>query len=521
MRRLKAFIFVILILASSITMISPVRSASDFTVFKVYWGTDQPVEVSPGDAATLTVILRYEAFFTITGVTANLTLPEGFKATGGGNKSTAYFTGTISTGSIVKLGFPIFISPEVAKGNYTADLELKYYIGRTQVLTVTFEVTGKPNIEVKALNRLHEGNQQIRIAVINQGDAAADNIKAVRVYASGTPVELIGSTLLGRLEPGENATISARVFVLPSLKNTILPLTVEVSCTGPRSVFYSFSKALQLPIRTFSLISPLKLNVDPKELIIGKSSKVYLELENSGNHVLSDVTLDLSPDAVLKIFGSITLHIDRLEPGEIKRVYTEMYVPPTTSAQTSSLTVTVTYFDEDLGIVQNDDQRLTMLLRGLIEISLTDVAVIPSTPHSGSPFSITVTVTNVGTSTAYAAYAIPLISGLPVRPFGPRSVYIGNIETNLPTTFTANLQLENTTERTTTLPVVLSYMDNLRALHNVTFNIPINVASPVVTPTSTRQSGLGLVPIATVLGVSAAAIIVIFVLVRRRMRRKV
>jgi hypothetical protein len=62
-----------------------------------------------------------------------------------------------------------------------------------------------------------------------------------------------------------------------------------------------------------------------------------------------------------------------------------------------------------------------------------------------------------------------------VTTFGPKSVYIGNIETNLPTTFTLNLQLESTTISSIVLPVTLSYMDNLRMVHNVTLNIPVSI----------------------------------------------
>jgi len=219
------------------------------------------------------------------------------------------------------------------------------------------------------------------------------------------------------------------------------------------------------------------------------------------------------------------LYASRLEAGSNASVYTEIYVAPTTTAPTATLTVTATYLDEDLQIVRSDDYRLIVLLRGSIEISLTDIAVIPSTPVSGSPFSITVTVTNIGTSTASAAYAIPTLGNIPVRPFGSRSVYIGNIEVNLPTAFTLNLQLDNTTESSTTIPVVLSYMDNLRTAHNITFSVPITITPKTSSTSTTQQRGYSIlgIPLFTfvaLLAVFAAIIVISVFLMRRRMRKK-
>ncbi|MFQ6135365.1 MAG: hypothetical protein ACE5KU_06105, partial [Nitrososphaerales archaeon] len=517
--------YVVLILVASIIFVTPIRSeeSDHFTLVNAYWGTDRPIEVSPGDVATLTVIIRYESIWDFSNLKACLSLPKGFKAVGGLNEVIVQYTGAISAGSLVKLEFPVFITPDVDKGNYTADLELEYYVTETfipeQVLKIAFEVVGKPSIEIKALdNRLCEGNQQISVTLSNEGDADAYNLEIVKVQTSAASAELEGAAVLGRLEPGENVAVPLRIYVPTGMKGKIVSLTIEASCVGPRSVPYLFSETLQIPVKPSTGIPPLALKVEPKELIIGKSSKTYLELMNTGNHILSDVKLTLSPDNILKIFGPTILQIDRLDPEESLQVEVEIYVPSTTTAPTASVTVTATYLDEDLWITQSESHKLNVLLRGLIDISLTDVAVIPSTPRVGGPFSITITVTNVGTSTAYAAYAIPSLEDLPLKTFGPKSVYIGNIEINLPTTFTVNLQLENTTQKTITVPVTLRYMDNLRSLHNVTFSVPISVAprtssAPLMPSRGEYFPGGNLI----IIGVAAAAVVsAVLIVVKKR-----
>ena len=487
-----------------------------FRVLKVYWGVDQPVEVSPGETAQLTVILRYEMSKSLNNLKAALSLPRGFEAIGGGNESVVVYTKTIVKGSILELQFPLFIGSNVTLGSYTANLTLEYFTSEYAILnstvTVEFEVTGKPAIGIRALNdSLRQGEQRVLILILNEGDASMHSLRITRIHSSTVSIEPMSYESTGDLKPGGNLTLPVRSFVPASLSGKIASLTVEGSYLGPTNVAYSFSKTIQLPVKP-SNPAPLRLTISPRELTIGRRSGISVRLENTGGHSLSEIKMSLSPTGALEIFGSASFYIGRLPPGEARLIETEVYVPSVAS-QTASLMATVTYLDDDLWVSRSETHKLSVLLRGFIDISLTDTAVIPSAPTPGSPFSITMTITNIGTSTAYAAYAIPDLEGLPLRPFGPRSVYVGNIETNLPTTITINLQLENTTQRRIVLPVIIRYLDNLRTPHNVTFNIPINVAHPRKSEIQVPKSGKTSVSIQDPLLLGVIAIIIAVVAV--------
>lgn len=526
---------IILILAASALSIVPVRSddAGYFVLVKTYWGTNRPIEVSPGDVATLTIVLRYDVTIAFRNLEANLSLPAGFEAIGEFNAST-YYAPSIAQGelSLVELGFPVFITLDVGAGNYTAVLDLEYYIsGRPNEiiqyedeLEIPFEVTGKPGIGAKILgDDVREGKQQVLIEMSNDGDALAKNLEIVRVYSGSASVELEEDEFLGNLDPGDTAEVPLDVFVPTGMKGRILPLTVEARYLGPRNVVYVFSETLQLPVKASSPVPPLELSLDARELSIGESSKVHIDLVNHESHSVSEIKLTLSPDNILKIFGPTVVYIDRLGPGESERIEAEIYVPSTAMVPTATLVATVTYFDEGLWVSESETQQLSLLLRGLIEMLLTDFVVIPETPRPESPFSITMTVTNIGTSTARAAYAVPQLEGLPLSIFGSRSTYIGNIQTNLPTTFTVNLQVDNTTETTIVLPITLSYMDNLRSTYNVTFNIPVPVdqTSEPTQPSGT-SSGMTLFGLpgftfaVAIVGIAAIAAVIIWMWRRKR-----
>jgi len=522
MRRIEALTLVILILIVSAVVVTPVKSSSEFTLVKVYWGADQPIEVSPGDVATLTIVVRYEQSWSFSNLKAVLSLPKGFEAIGGDSVATIYYTRPISIGSIIELQFPLFITSNVDKGAYKASLDLEYYISMYVVpkekLEITFEVTGKPEIEASFVSdSLNEGRQQAYIYLTNKGDGSAQNLKVNRIYTSSASVEIGSVSLPSVLNPGDKAIVPLTIYIPIGIEGRTLLLTVETECLGPTNVPYFFSDTLQIPVKPSSPAFLLSIDLKPREIVVGKSSKIYIDLVNAGNYTLSDIELTLTPDISLKIFGSTTLYVETLSPKESKRFETEIYVPPATTLTSAALTATYMYVDSNLLITQSRSQQLSVLLRGLIEVSLTDLAVIPSAPVPGSPFSITMTVTNVGTTAAYAASGMPVLEGLPLKTFGPKSVYIGNIEANLLTTFTLNMRLENTTAKEITLPVVLSYMDNLRSLHNVTFSVPIEIGVPKGSSPGPGQWGfeiLGIplnsfVVVIAVVAVTAVAVIVL------------
>lgn len=494
-----------------------------FTLIQVYWGELQPTEASPGNIETLTVILRYELDYTFSDLIGRLQLPDGFEAVGSGEAVTVQYTGVISAGSLVTLAFPVFISEEVNLGGYTAQLDLEYrrsrYVLSEDRVAIPFDVTGKPKIRIASVEEnVYEGKQTIGIEFWNDGDAVAENIEVQGAMAGGASTEFVGSLQLGALEPGDAVIAPLEVIIPQGTHGSIITVTVDVHYLGPTSVLYPGSEELQLLVKP-NLIRPLRIDLAPHELTIGKHNLVTVTLTNAENHTLSNVEFTLSPDANLKILSDQAVFTyDVISPKDSVQVSLEIYVPSSVMSPTASLTLLASYFDEERWLEQQESYTLNFLLRGLIEITVTDQVVIPAEPRIGSPFSATITITNIGTSAAYAADASPALENVPIKPFGPQSVYIGNIELNLPTTFTINLQLENTTEAEFLLPVTLTYMDNLRTAYNLTFNIPISVYQETDTSPETPQGppappfrGLLLV----VGGVAIAAVVVV-ILWRRR-----
>jgi hypothetical protein len=498
----------------------------NFHLITVYWGDSQQAEASPGTTETLTVVLRYELDYAFTGLSADLQVPEGFEAVGGGNTVTVPYTGPISSGSIIVLKFPVYLSEDCVLGSHTAVLTLEYkrsrYVNSVDTLDIAVEVTGQPEVRLSALeDTVYEGKQTIWIEVTNTGDAVAHAIEMEDAVASGVSTEFPAATALGDLDPGTNVQTPLELIVPQGARGTVIPVTIDVSYFGPSNIFYRRTEKLHLLVKS-TPGRPLTPTLAPNELTIGARTQVTITLTNAGSHPVSNLDLTLSPDATVKILSDQTLyHYESLPPTDSIPVPLEIYVPATTLSPTASISLQVTYFDEAVWLERSERYTLNFLLRGLIDISLTDQVVIPTEPRVGSPFSATITVTNIGTSVAYAAAALPELENLPLKTFGPKSVYIGNIDLNLPTTFTINLQLDNTTDAEILLPVTLTYMDNLRKPYAVVFTIPVTIA-PEANGSSGTAPGPPISPFRGTLilgGLAAIAAISIVVLWRRKRSR--
>jgi hypothetical protein len=149
--------------------------------------------------------------------------------------------------------------------------------------------------------------------------------------------------------------------------------------------------------------------------------------------------------------------------------------------------------------------------RGIIDIKVTDFTTIPERPSPGQIFSVTVTLTNMGTITASAVTATP-VQTQNIRVFGSRSIFIGDMQVNSPTTFTVTLiTSNNTSPGRYEIPIQLTYYDNLRTLYTVNISIPVLIGGgQQATVTRASQQGQG--GVAEVMGVQWIYYIVIAII---------
>jgi hypothetical protein len=165
-------------------------------------GQDKPikVEVGPGEGpSTLAVVLVNTGRSEITGITGDLTLPEGFKAIRGENDVKSDNISVASYNSVVKPGesFPLYFTFEVLNdtkvGAYYGPMKIKYskVLETGQIvsnITVPFRVPGKVIIDVilQKQNLITNYPNDLPILLYNKGSADANGVIVTITNVSGS-----------------------------------------------------------------------------------------------------------------------------------------------------------------------------------------------------------------------------------------------------------------------------------------------------------------------------------------------
>jgi hypothetical protein len=181
-------------------------------------GQDKPikVEVGPGEGpSTLAVVLVNTGRSEITGITGDLTLPEGFKAIRGENDVKSDNISVASYNSVVKPGesFPLYFTFEVLNdtkvGPYYGSMKIKYSkvleIGQIMSnITVPFRVPGKVILDVilQKQNLITNYPNDLPILLYNKGSADANGVIVTITNVSG------GTTTIGNKDQNNYNSIT-------------------------------------------------------------------------------------------------------------------------------------------------------------------------------------------------------------------------------------------------------------------------------------------------------------------------
>ncbi|MEM0504487.1 MAG: hypothetical protein QXT01_00030 [Sulfolobales archaeon] len=415
-------------------------------------------------------------------------------------------------------------------GTYMLTASVKYLdftgVSRTATYTYTFEV-----VPVRMLlditltpSSIQSGSTNtLLISVKNSGDSL---IKDLTLYVNpqGTTLTIINTSkhFIGDIRPGESkdVRISLRASYVSTYTTAIL--SISVTYYDVLNQVYSESYPTAILVEPKAPVSALEVVLSTAELYIATTNNVTMRLRNLGSEVLEGVSYKITTGSGLNIIGGNDGYIPLLRPNESVILYLPIYVP-LTNLYTSNLVVSLTYVDKSLGTLRSEDRVFTLLLRGKADLRVIDYVVMPTTVSVGQTFSVSLTLINVGVTPAYSTFVSPLLTGLPVRSLTEeRTIYLGNIDVGSTTATTITLQLMNTSERMIRLPILISYLDNLRTPHNITTELIIRVGAPAnmtqtVPPVASARSGG--IPYTTMLMIMVAIVVAGVIIWWKFMRR--
>lgn len=333
----------------------------------------------------------------------------------------------------------------------------------------------------------------VKVLLENLGKTPLKNVTLS--VSTSQPISLIegdGKTFLGTLRPQDKVETALKMYVSPT-SQTSSTVTFTVTYYDASGALKSENRYITFLLNTTTRLSPISIKVNPTTLVAGKLNDIEVLLTNTGDKAVKSLSMAFSfPSSQVIWLTPDVFQAEKISAGETVTVKGRAYNPPTAITSTT-LQMSIKYYDES-GNLYQETRSVGILSQGIIELKVIDTTVLPEKPSQGQIFSATITITNVGTVTASSVTVLPqLPQGF--RMFGSKSIFVGDMQVNVPTTFTLSIQALNTTEpKTYSIPVTITYYDNLREPHalNLSLTVDIQEKNSVTSTTAARGNALNL-----------------------------
>ncbi len=325
----------------------------------------------------------------------------------------------------------------------------------------------------------------ITLKLSNTGNSYASNI-STKVSSSSSISFISQPGKISLLNPGESNTISFYGYISPSLSGQPVILTVTSHYINP----YGYNTTVINDVGAYASPNPsttISISASNASLLVGKLQNLNITVSNYGKYTVDNITLLLNPVSPLSVIGNDNLlFIPKLAPGESDDIPIILYVQSTTSP-VADLEITLSYIQNNQA--QTSSRSISFLTPGYINLTSISSILIPNPPHAGQIFSVTATLDNVGSQSALAA---TVTSSPPdgMTIVGENSTFIGSIPVYTPTAFTISfLPSKTMNPGVYSIPVTVSYLNNLNQRLNSSFVFDVNISAPEVASPGSNSGG--------------------------------
>ncbi len=313
-------------------------------------------------------------------------------------------------------------------------------------------------------------------------------------FALATTEGLFASTLnVGTVPANSTKTYYLPVFVSA---NASLYIPTGITINYFYYSVYTDSEISNMSFTTRACAQPIVATISPTVLTAGAIENITFKVANDGPDTLNSLSVSLAmPSLDAALLGAQPVSINSIAPYSSMQFNQSVYVSRN-ATQNFPANLTVDYYNgASLSQAWNDTQLLTI---GIINITTSGLTLSPTVPSPGSVFSISLVLTNTGTSTADAVTAAVAPSN-GFSPYDGNSVFVGSIgpdsQAPVTLTLTASPSVANGQYQ---IPIRISYLNSLR--QNVTQNtaVPVQLApaaanATVASMSSYHGSGSGLI----------------------------
>ncbi len=469
-----------------------------------------PYNIKPGQINTINITLRNSGACKASKLSISFSSSQASLI----NQTTFEFE-ELNPNSMKNLIVNLYVPPTFSSSPIYLTANVKYINEYSYTMILTKQVqmyVTRPSIPLLTINASRNEFQSgainsIELSVKNNGaEAVYDTILTINTPGGTGLIGSDGKWSLGTIEPGEFKILNLTLYIPPYQSSSIMQITFSLNYYDSTNSFKTEARTLSFFIAPSNQKYPLTIQTTPSEVYTGITNNVTVRIINNALYDLKNLRVRVSSSQAILLDTDNIWSIEKLPSGKHLSIPLKLY-PQSTTITYIQLALSISYYDE-LNILNQEDRAINLLARGLIDLKATNIAIAPETVISGQPFSVSVTITNTGTITAYGVSAT--IEQKPwFRIIGRQTVFIGDVQVNAPTSFTMSfialnvtqpiaVHITNITQRPfnitgssrsiqPTIKVTLSYMDNLRTQHTQILEIPITYFATTTQTYTTKQ----------------------------------
>lgn len=441
----------------------------------------------------------------------------------------------VTSPSSVVLQLPVAVSFTDSSGVLRNENRI---IGFT-ILTSTRAFNTHLSIEPQQL--IGGKSNDLTLFITNVGGSLLRNVSMT--ISPSSQIALIGfdgKWYIGTLKFNETKVLRFTVYPSTAQSTYLAQINVVVNYIDSSGVLTSENIPLSIIVMpNTGIVNPL-ISISTRTLKAGSINNLTLTVVNNNTYAMKSVSLSISfsGTSIPTLLSLNNIFINIIKAGYEISIPVSIYVPAS-SGDTTNMIVTINYYNEE-GTFMQYSQPLGLLVIVPSDLRVTNYVVLPQPIVLGQPFSITLTLTNVGMGTAYNVYA-SIMNNRYFIPVTGNQVYVGNLQSGSSSTITFSFMSTNVTTRANftptftspinrtilrlgnfTMSIVLTYQDNLRNVHTLNITIPLRVSSSTIGETQTAratQNNLGLFNYTNLLIISIIIVVVVIIVMTIRRRR--
>ncbi len=415
---------------------------------------------------------------TLTAVEGQLQVYGGFSNFNGSADYPTAYVQQVSPSSIFNMEFGLNIANVIAGPNITYIFPLylyynysNYTLRNSQTINIGIPMHGSANLTyTPSVKALGPGIDNVTLRVSNTGSGALANI-STSISSQGGISVLEQPQGVSYLAPGQSRNVTVLLYNPSSSGSSAASLEVSSHFISP----YGYNTTTSSAVNFYTIQVPqlIKLYPSNQTLIAGEPNYMTMYIHNGGSSPIYNMSVLLTPQSPLDILGNNSYVVLPLIPANSNASFPiELFAQASSSSQVNTLDAALTYTAN--GQTQTANKAVTFLAPGYVNLSQVSLSVLPAAPTTGTIFTITATVDNLGSMSATAA---SVVAETPegMRIIGQNTTFIGSIPVDTPTAFSLSFIATKAGEYT--IPVKIKYLNNLNQHLNASFDYQVTVGS--------------------------------------------